>query len=102
MTAEEVAEAGPTEVGKLWERAFADRGPAWLHLDLDVLDETALPAVTYPQPRGLDWDAFVALARPLMASDALVGVSVADFNPDLDEDGTHARRVVDALASALQ
>jgi len=102
MTAEEVAAAGPTEVGKRWERAFADRGPAWLHLDLDALDQAALPAVTYRQPRGLDWDAFVALARPLLASDALAGVSVADFNPDLDEDGTHARRVVDALANALR
>jgi len=44
----------------------------------------------------------VALAQPLLASDALVGASIADFNPDLDEDGAHARRVVDALASALQ
>ncbi|MGH3031322.1 MAG: arginase family protein [Gaiellaceae bacterium] len=102
MSAEEIVEAGPAEVGKGWERALADRGPAWLHLDLDVLDEAALPAVTYPQPHGLDWDAFVALARPLLASDALVGASVADFNPDLDEDGRHARHVVDALASALQ
>jgi len=58
--------------------------------------------VTYPQPLGLDWDAFVALARRLLASNALVGVSVADFNPDLDEDGRHARRVVDALAGALR
>lgn len=102
MSAEEIAAAGPAEVGKGWERALADRGPAWLHLDLDVLDAAALPAVTYPQPRGLDWDAFVALARPLLTSDALIGASVADFNPDLDEDGRHARRVVDALASALE
>lgn len=102
MTAVEVAATGPAEVGERWARALADRGPAWLHLDLDALDETALPAVSYPQPRGLDWDTFVALARPLLASDALVGASVADFNPDLDEDGAHARRVVDALASALQ
>jgi arginase len=102
MAAEEVAAVGPAEVGKRWARALADRGPAWLHLDLDALDEAALPAVSYPQPRGLDWDTFVALARPLLASDALVGASVADFNPDLDEDGAHARRVVDALASALQ
>ena len=101
MSAEEIVAAGPAEVGERWERALAGRGPAWLHLDLDALDEAALPAVTYPQPRGLDWDAFVALARPLLASDALIGASVADFNPDLDEDGRHARRVVDALASAL-
>jgi arginase len=84
------------------ERALAGRGPAWLHLDLDALDQTALPAVTYPQPGGLNWDAFVMLARPLLASEALVGVSIADFNPSLDEDGAHARRVVDALARALQ
>ncbi|MEO5792051.1 MAG: hypothetical protein ABIR67_08250 [Gaiellaceae bacterium] len=60
-----------------------------------------LPAVTYTQPRGLDREAFVALVRPLLASAALAGVSVADFNPDLDEDGAHARRVVRALAAAL-
>jgi len=102
MSAEEIAAGGPAEVGKRWERALADRGPAWLHLDLDALDEEALPAVSYPQPRGLDWDAFVALVRPLLASDGLVGVSVADFNPDLDEDGAHARRVVEALHAAVQ
>lgn len=100
MSAEEITAAGPADVGERWERTLAGRGPAWLHLDLDALDEAALPAVTYPQPHGLGWDAFVALARPLLASDALVGVSVADFNPDLDEDGAHARRVVEALAEA--
>jgi hypothetical protein len=36
-----------------------------------------------------------------MTSDAL-SVSVADFNPGLDEHGTHALRVVDALVSALE
>jgi arginase len=102
MAAEEVMSTGPAEVGRRWERELASRGPAWLHLDLDALDEAALPAVTYPQAGGLDWDAFVALARPLLASEALVGASVADFNPDLDEDGRHARRVVTALASALR
>ena len=75
------------------------RSPAWLHLDLDVLDEAALPAVSYPQPRGLDWDELVALARPLVAAPNLLGVSVADFNPDRDPDGGDAVRVVDALAA---
>ncbi|CAN5715720.1 arginase family protein [soil metagenome] len=99
VTAEEIA-ADPPTIGSRWERVLAGRGPAWLHLDLDALDEAALPAVSYPQPRGLDWTAFVELAKPLLASDALVGVSVADFNPDLDEDGTQARRIVDALTAA--
>ena len=73
--------------------------PAWLHLDLDVLDEGVLPAVTYPQPLGLDWDDLVALIRPLVAAPNLLGVSVADFNPDRDADGIHAARIVKALES---
>ncbi|MFI6599411.1 arginase family protein [Nonomuraea sp. NPDC050536] len=101
VSAEEIAAAGPERVGRRWEQALAARGPVWLHLDVDALDEAALPAVSYPQPRGLDWEAFVALLRPMLASPALVGLSVADFNPDLDVDGGHARRLVDALARAL-
>jgi arginase len=73
--------------------------PAWLHLDLDVLDETALPAVSYAQPAGLDWDELLALARPLAAAPNLIGLSVADFNPDRDPDGVHAARIVDALVA---
>jgi arginase len=102
MSAEEIMVAGPATVGQDWERTLARRGPAWLHVDLDALDEAVLPAVSYRQPCGLDWEAFVALVRPLLASEALVGLSVADFNPDLDADGAHARRVVDALARAVQ
>jgi arginase len=101
LSADEIAAQGPGEVGELWERRLAARGYAWLHLDLDALDETALPAVTYPQPHGLDWPGFVALIRPLLASEALAGVSIADFNPDLDPDGAHASRVVEALAEAI-
>jgi arginase len=101
-SAEQIAAEGPAEVARRWESAIAARGPAWLHLDLDALDEASLPAVTYPQPRGLDWDGFEALAGGFLASEALVGLSVADFNPDLDEDGSQARRVVDALRRALE
>lgn len=102
MSAQEIAAQGPAQVAQRWEAALAARGPAWLHLDLDALDQASLPAVSYPQPRGLDWDAFGALARGFLASEALVGLSVADFNPDLDEDGSQARQVVDALARAFE
>jgi len=96
LTAPEVRERGAARVGTDAAARLADR-PAWLHLDLDVLDELVLPAVSYPQPLGLDWDELVALVRPLAAAPNLTGVSVADFNPDRDPDGTHAARVVDAL-----
>lgn len=73
----------------------------WLHIDLDVLDPGALPAVTYPQPGGPGWDALAATLRPLAASPHLRGVSVADFRPDLDPDGRYAARVVALLADVL-
>ena len=99
-TAEEIRERGVESAGQ--EIAAEEPGrPTWLHVDLDVLDEQALPAVTYPQPLGLDWNEFVALLRPLAGAEGVLGVSVADFNPDLDPDGEWARRVVDALASVL-
>ena len=98
LTSPEVREGGPDRVGNDAAAWLAER-PAWLHLDLDVLDEDVLPAVSYPQPRGLDWDELVALARPLIAAPNLLGVSLADFNPDRDTDSTHAARIVEALAS---
>jgi arginase len=98
LTALEVRERGAARVGTEAAARLAER-PAWLHLDLDVLDEEVLPAVTYPQPLGLDCDELLALVRPLVAAPNLLGVSVADFNPDRDPDGTHAARVVEALES---
>ena len=98
LTAPQVVERGPARVGADAAARLAER-PAWLHLDLDVLDEATLPAVSYPQPLGLDWDQLMELARPLAAAGNLVGVSVADFNPDLDPDGEHAAHIVDAIAS---
>ena len=80
--------------------ARAGRG-AWLHLDLDVLDPRDLPAVTYPQAGGLDWERLALALEPLARSPRLLGVSVADFRPDLDPTGDLARRVVDLLRRTL-
>jgi arginase len=99
-TAPEVRSRGAASAGADAAARLAGR-PAWLHLDLDVLDESALPAVSYPQPLGLSWDELEALARPLVAAPDLIGVSVADFNPDRDRDGVHAERIVAALESLL-
>jgi arginase len=98
LTAPEVRKRGARRVGSDAAARLAGR-PAWLHLDLDVLDEAVLPAVSYPQPLGLDWDELVALARPLVSAPNHLGVSVADFNPDRDADGRHAARTVAALES---
>jgi arginase len=75
--------------------------PMWLHIDVDVLDPAAMPAVTYPQPGGPDLDQLAAVLAPLAASPNLLGVSVADFRPDLDPDGRHAAQLVTLLGQTL-
>jgi arginase len=71
--------------------------PMWLHIDVDVLDPAAMPAVTYPQHGGPDVDQLATMLHPLAASPNLFGVSIADFRPDLDPDGRHAARLVALL-----
>lgn len=73
----------------------------WLHLDVDVLDGKQLPAVSYPQPGGLDWDQLAAVMEPLARSPRLLGASVTDFRPDLDPTGEHAARIIDLLERVL-
>ncbi|TGD89735.1 arginase family protein [Mycolicibacterium sp. CH28] len=74
----------------------------WLHLDLDVLSSDELPAVDYPDPRGLTFDELRSVLRPAFASPHLIGASVAILNPTLDTaDGDCANRVVELLAATL-
>jgi arginase len=75
--------------------------PMWLHIDVDVLDPVVMPAVTYPQAGGPDFEQLTAMVAPLASSPSLVGVSVADYRPDLDPDGTYAERLVALLEAVL-
>ncbi|MDI2129784.1 arginase family protein [Yinghuangia seranimata] len=94
--------ADPSACGRDAEARLRDvEVGVWLHLDADVLDPTALPAVTYPQPDGPDWTQITELLRPLGHSPALIGMSIADYRPDLDPSGEGARRLVALLAEVL-
>lgn len=93
---------GPADVGAEAERLLAGGdAAAWLHIDLDVLDASVMPAVTYPQDDGLDWEELEALLVPLAHSRALVGVSVSDLEPDRDPGGAVAQRTVALLGRLL-
>lgn len=72
----------------------------WLHIDLDVLDAEAMPAVSYPLAEGLDWGELEELLGPVLAA-GVSGVSVADLNSDKDPDGAYARRVAELLGRLL-
>ncbi|MBM7494816.1 arginase [Micromonospora luteifusca] len=99
MPAVELLRRGAGAVGATL--AAGGDGPAWLHLDLDVVDPRDLPAVTYPEPDGLRWADLIALVTPLARADRLLGMSVTDLNTDEDPDGRQTRRVVEVLAQML-
>ena len=75
--------------------------PFWIHLDVDVLDERAMPATDYLMPGGLEWDEVAALLRPLCASPALAGFSLGCVNPEKDPDGAYVERTCALLEQAL-
>ena len=98
LDAPQVREIGPPAAAERGlERAGDD---PWLHIDLDALDERALPAVSYPLARGLEWNELEELVGRLLVP-GVCGVSVADLNSDLDPDGAYARRVADMLLRLL-
>jgi arginase len=105
MTLEDVPSirrAGPSAMGTRVARRFeADPGRFWLHLDVDVLDQDALPAVDYLMPGGLEWKEVEDLVRPLARSPALLGTDVTIYNPELDPDGRYARKIVELLGAVL-
>ena len=72
----------------------------WLHVDLDVLSTEALSAKDYPQPGGLSWRQLERLSATAMVAHGLIGWDVTIYNPDLDPDGSQARRIVEYLLNA--
>jgi arginase len=74
----------------------------WIHLDLDVLDKKALPAVDSPEPGGLAFTDASELLGGLMQSPGATGIEVTIFDPDLDESGALAVAVSETLAAGLR
>jgi arginase len=63
----------------------------WIHVDVDVLDSTLMPAVDSPQPDGLSYEELHQLLAPLLMSDLATGIQFTIFDPDLDPEGRYAQ-----------
>jgi arginase len=88
------------------ERAFQvlDRTPDlpfWLHFDVDMLDQTVMPAVDSPGSPGLGFAAGAALLRGVLSSPRCLGVDVTIFDPDLDAGGVYAHQIVRMLLDGI-
>jgi arginase len=95
---EAVRADGLGATGETVARSLAADGPFWLHLDVDVLDQEAFPATDYLMPGGISLADLDDLLAPLLASEALIGASVACYNPEKDPGSACGRALVKALA----
>ena len=75
--------------------------PYWVHLDVDVLDQTIMPAVDSPGSPGLDYADVAELVRGFVASPRCLGFNVTIYDPDLDPDRVYAPRIVGMLLDGL-
>jgi arginase len=79
----------------------ADAREFVLHLDLDVIAQEEFPAVDVPGSGGLRFDEVRAACSEIARHKNLLGLDVAQYNPDKDPDGSSAKKVVDLLVEAL-
>jgi arginase len=98
---EDVRTEGARQTGtRIAEALAASASSFWLHLDVDVLDEDVFPATDYLMPNGLTWPELADLIGPFVAHPALVGASVACYNPEKDPNERSGRRLVELWRDA--
>jgi arginase len=73
----------------------------WLHLDVDVLDPSVMPAVDAPDPGGIAYPELELLLRGLVGSPDCLGAEITVFDPDFDIEGTYAADLVNALVTGF-
>ncbi|MBQ1038777.1 arginase family protein [Micromonospora sp. C81] len=69
----------------------------YVHLDLDVLDPSALPAVAVPTPDGLTTATLTRSLTALRAHHQVAGVGITEYVPQLAHDQQVLNEVLDAL-----
>jgi hypothetical protein len=79
----------------------ADARQVVLHLDTDAIAQEEFPAVNVPGSGGLNFAAVRGAMIEFVKNPNLLGLDVAQYNPDKDSDGAGAKKLVDLLVEAL-
>jgi arginase len=82
-------------------QVHADAREFVLHLDVDVIAAEEFPAVNVPGSGGLRFDEVRTSFVEFVKHKNLLGLDVAQYNPDKDSDGSGATRLVGLLVEAL-
>jgi arginase len=102
LSPDDLRAQGLRQTGELSGARLAERaGCFWIHLDVDVLDERAMPATDYLMPDGLEWEELAELLAPLCSSSAVAGLSIGCLNPEKDPGGRLTQRTSDLVLASL-
>jgi hypothetical protein len=79
----------------------ADAREFVVHIDTDVLDAGDLASVNVPGEGGLRFSHADSILQEVLKHKNLLGLDIAQYNPDKDPDGSGAQKLVSLLVSAL-
>jgi len=82
-------------------QVHADAREFVLHLDTDVIAQEEFPAVNVPGSGGLNFEEVRAAFVEFVKHKNLLGLDVAQYNPEKDPDGSGAQKLVNLLVEAL-
>jgi arginase len=95
------AKGGSAAAHKGLSYVHADAHEFVLHLDTDVIAVDEFPAVNVPGAEGLKMADVRAALSEFAKHKNLLGMVVAQYNPDKDSEGSGAKKLVDLLVEAL-
>ncbi|ETI27094.1 hypothetical protein G647_09776 [Cladophialophora carrionii CBS 160.54] len=72
-----------------------------VHLDVDVIDPGLCPLGNVPNWTGLSFEATMAAFKTFLSSDKIVGLSIAEVNPDHDPGLRMTTELVDNIVDGL-
>jgi arginase len=72
-----------------------------LHLDTDIIAQEEFPPVNVPGSGGLSLDDVGQSLREVLSQKSLLGMDVAQYNPDRDPDGSGAQKLMELLVDGL-
>ncbi|WP_027344389.1 arginase family protein [Hamadaea tsunoensis] len=99
FTAQQMAHHGIEATAARTVDRLDERGleRVWLHLDLDILDETAMPAVDSPGSPGLGFAQLAELLARLVADERVIGANVGIYDPEADPERRYSGPIAGAL-----
>jgi arginase len=102
ISAAEVKAKGAAEAARATlTQMHADARQVVLHIDTDVIAQEEFPGVNVPGSGGLGFEDVRGALIEFIKNPNLLGLDVAQYNPDRDSDGSGAKKLVDLLVEAL-